>query len=83
MIRLPETRAQRRALAALGAFRESAGVLGQSRQAEAVAGHLAVMLEENVKLRAQLLALQSDVDARHEVASSVRQEIAIHLGRLG
>lgn len=56
MIRQPDTRAHRRAFASLAAYRQDTRPLSRNRHSDALAGHLAAMVGENVKLRADLLA---------------------------
>lgn len=82
MIRLPETRAHRRASGALVKYLAQPMTLGRSEVADAVAQHLGVLLEENARLRAQLLRVREETAARDEAITMVRHEIAVHLGRL-
>ena len=61
-IRLPDTRALRRAVGSLAAYETTAAPLARNRHTDALAGHVRALVEENRKLRAELLASREAVE---------------------
>ena len=61
MIRQPDTRALRRAVGTLAAYEAGTAPLARNRHTDALAGHVRALVEENRKLRAELLASREAV----------------------
>lgn len=82
MIRLPETRAHRRASGALVKYLAQPMTLGRSAVADAVAQHLGVLLEENARLRAQLLEQAQRQAEQLQISGAVKLDLRALMERL-
>lgn len=82
MIRLTETRAHRRANGALVKYLAQPMTLGRSEVTDAVAQHLAIALEENTRLRAQLLEQAQRHGERLQRSGSLKLELRALADRL-
>jgi hypothetical protein len=80
MIRLAETRAHRRAEAALAGYRDTPTLLPDTHR---LAHHLEHALAENRRLREQLLAMAEERNQLERTGREVRETIVLTLGRLG
>lgn len=79
MIRRPDTRALRRAVATLGAYQADTRPLSRNRHSDALAGHLEGMVAENRKLRGEVLALREAIERAEARWSALK----VYLGEAG